>query len=116
VVARGTSAELKQRYAEQRLDLTLVDSASFETLADRLGDRTVHCDPTHRVLGLPTDGTAAHIRHLLDEVDPQRRAVVRFEVHAATLDDVFLALTGQPAGGEPPTFPPSATIKEPVHV
>jgi ABC-2 type transport system ATP-binding protein len=103
VVARGTSAELKQRYAEQRLDLTLADSATYAALAELLGDRTVHCDPTQRVLGLPTDGTAAHIRHLLDEVDPQRRAVTRFAVHAATLDDVFLALTGH------------ATTKEPVH-
>jgi ABC-2 type transport system ATP-binding protein len=103
VVARGTAAELKRRYAQQRLDLTLADSATYTALAEQLRDQTVHCDPTHRVLGLPTDGTAGHIRHLLDDVDPQRRAVTRFAVHAATLDDVFLALTGH------------ATTKEPVH-
>ena len=34
------------------------------------------------------------MRALLDEVDPARRAVRRFAVHSATLDDVFLALTG----------------------
>jgi hypothetical protein len=44
-----------------------------------------------------TDGSAAHVRALLDEVDPARRAVDRFAVHSATLDDVFLALTGHPA-------------------
>jgi hypothetical protein len=38
------------------------------------------------------------VRALLDEVDPDRRAVQRFAVHSATLDDVFLALTGHPAG------------------
>ena len=43
---------------------------------------------------MATDGSAAHVRALLDEVDPDRRAVARFAVHSATLDDVFLALTG----------------------
>jgi ABC-2 type transport system ATP-binding protein len=37
------------------------------------------------------------VRALLDEVDPARRAVYRFAIHSATLDDVFLALTGCPA-------------------
>jgi ABC-2 type transport system ATP-binding protein len=44
-----------------------------------------------------TDGSAAQVRALLDEVDPTRRVVDRFAVHSATLDDVFLALTGHPA-------------------
>jgi ABC-2 type transport system ATP-binding protein len=44
-----------------------------------------------------TDGSAAEVRALLDEVDPARRAVATFAVHSATLDDVFLALTGHPA-------------------
>jgi ABC-2 type transport system ATP-binding protein len=37
------------------------------------------------------------VRALLDAVDPDGRAVARFSVHSATLDDVFLALTGHPA-------------------
>jgi ABC-2 type transport system ATP-binding protein len=41
-----------------------------------------------------TDGGAAHIRMLLDEVDPLRHTISSFTVHTATLDDVFLALTG----------------------
>ena len=45
---------------------------------------------------MATDGSAAQVRALLDEVDPTRRAVDRFAVHSATLDDVFLALTGHP--------------------
>ena len=38
-----------------------------------------------------------HIKSQVDEVDPARWAVDRFAVHRATLDDVFLALTGHPA-------------------
>ncbi|MGW0395474.1 ATP-binding cassette domain-containing protein [Streptomyces sp. NPDC003042] len=90
IAAEGTPAALKSRVAGHRLDLTLTDRAAYETLAAR----AVHLVPDELTLGLPTDGTAAHVRALLDEVDPQRTAVDRFAVHSATLDDVFLALTG----------------------
>jgi ABC-2 type transport system ATP-binding protein len=52
------------------------------------------------VLGVPTDGSAAHIRTLLDECDPARTAVASFTVHTPTLDDVFQALTGDLAREE----------------
>jgi ABC-2 type transport system ATP-binding protein len=93
VVADGTAHELKQRYADQRLDLTLADGATFAEVSGVLGEAIVHSDQSHLVVGLATDGTAAHIRAVLDRVDPARRAVTRFAVHTATLDDVFLALT-----------------------
>jgi ABC-2 type transport system ATP-binding protein len=105
VVADGTAAQLKQRYADQRLDLTLADDATFADVAGVLGEAIVHSDPSRLVVGLATDGTAAHVRAVLDRVDPAGRAVTRFAVHTATLDDVFLALTGH----DTPT-------KEAVHV
>ena len=97
VVAEGTPAELKQRTADQRLDLVLADADAFETVARELEDRVIASDASERRLGVATDGSAAHVRALLDEVDPDRRAVERFAVHSATLDDVFLALTGHSA-------------------
>ena len=93
IVAQGSPAELKTRVAERRLDLTLADPVSFEGVARRLGDRAVTHDPTQLLLGVATDGSAANVRALLDEVDPHRDAVSAFTVHTATLDDVFLALT-----------------------
>ncbi|MGH3432002.1 MAG: ABC transporter, partial [Thermocrispum sp.] len=57
----------------------------------------VHEDPARLRLGVATDGCAAHVRGLLDHLDPARTAVAQFETHTATLDDVFLALTGHPA-------------------
>jgi ABC-2 type transport system ATP-binding protein len=94
IVAEGTSSDLKQRVAEQRLDLTLVDDATFETTAGYLGDRALLPDRDRRTLSVATDGSATHIRSVLDELDPARRVIERFAVHSATLDDVFLALTG----------------------
>jgi ABC-2 type transport system ATP-binding protein len=93
VVADGTPAQLKTRVAERRLNLTMADRSSYAGVAQRLGDRAVVRNPDQLLLGVATDGTAAHVRTLLDELDPHRDAVSDFAVHTATLDDVFLALT-----------------------
>jgi ABC-2 type transport system ATP-binding protein len=98
VVAQGTPTELKQRFADQRLDLVLADGPAFEEAGRRLGGRVVQRDTGRLRIGVATDGSAAHVRALLDEIDPERRAVRTFAVHSATLDDVFLALTGHAAG------------------
>ncbi|HZE33948.1 MAG TPA: ATP-binding cassette domain-containing protein [Actinoallomurus sp.] len=97
IVAEGTAAELKRRIADQRLDLVLTDPATYEDVAGILGDRAVRRDPAAFTVGVATDGSAAHVRALLDELDPRRRAVRTFAVHTASLDDVFLALTGHRA-------------------
>jgi ABC-2 type transport system ATP-binding protein len=97
VVADDTPARLKQQVAGQRLDLVLADVAAFEEIAGLLGSRVARRDRERRTIGVATDGSAAQVRALLDEVDPARWAVDRFAVHQATLDDVFLALTGHPA-------------------
>jgi ABC-2 type transport system ATP-binding protein len=93
IVADGTAAQLKQQVAGHRLDLIAADPVAFDELARQLGDRA-GLTPERLTLSIATDGSANHVRALLDEVDPRRRAVARFTVHSATLDDVFLALTG----------------------
>src|ERR1700677_4298378 len=75
--AEGTPAELKQRVSEKRLEVRLAGTA----------------EP----MILPTDGSAAQVRALLDQVDPSRQLVQDFAVHGASLDDVFLALTQEPS-------------------
>jgi ABC-2 type transport system ATP-binding protein len=102
VVAEGTPGELKQRIADQRLDLVLADPDAFDAVARALADRATASDRTELALSVATDGSAAHVRALLDEVDPARLAVRRFSVHSASLDDVFLALTGHTAARPQP--------------
>jgi ABC-2 type transport system ATP-binding protein len=113
VVAEGTPAQLKEQVAGHRLDLVVADAAAFEEVARRLDDRVARRDPARLTIGVASDGSAAQVRALLDEVDPTRRAVDRFAVHGATLDDVFLALTGHPA--ERPDHEPDHE-KEPASV
>jgi ABC-2 type transport system ATP-binding protein len=92
LVAEGTADELKSRVAGHRLDLVLTSREAYL----RLASRAVHHSPQTLTVGLPTDGCATHVRALLDEIDPARTEVARFTIHGATLDDIFLALTGTP--------------------
>jgi ABC-2 type transport system ATP-binding protein len=94
IVAEGTAEELKARVAGQRLDLRAGDGAAFDELAARLGRRAVHSDRAALTLGVASDGGAADVRALLDELDPERGAIAAFSLHTATLDDVFMTLTG----------------------
>ncbi|HTW01361.1 MAG TPA: ATP-binding cassette domain-containing protein [Streptosporangiaceae bacterium] len=93
VVADGTPADLKELVSGQSLDLLLADSAAFDRVAARTAGRALRTDRDGLAISLPTDGTAARVRALLDELDPERSAIRSFSVHTATLDDVFLAVT-----------------------
>ena len=94
LVAQGSPADLKARVAEQRLDLTLADDRTYDDVTRSLGTRVLAGDAAARIVSVATDGTAPQVRGLLDEVDPGGSAVLSFRIHAASLDDVFLALTG----------------------
>jgi ABC-2 type transport system ATP-binding protein len=93
LIAEGSATELKQRVAGKRLDLRLTSAEAFATLSSSLQGQPVHVDSMALTIGVATDGSAAHVRALLDQLDPSRMLVQDFAVHGATLDDVFLALT-----------------------
>jgi ABC-2 type transport system ATP-binding protein len=97
LVAEGTAAALKQRVAGRRLDLTCPDTAAWTELSRYFGNRAVYLDPAALTVGVASDGSAAQVRALLDAADPDRSLVAGFAVHDATLDDVFLTLTGHTA-------------------
>jgi ABC-2 type transport system ATP-binding protein len=100
LVAEGTATDLKHQVGGHRLDLTAADHAAFEELVRTLGPRAVQPVRDRLAVSVATDGSAGHVRALLDELDPGRNTVDRFTVHGATLDDVFLALTGHSAEKE----------------
>jgi ABC-2 type transport system ATP-binding protein len=93
VVAQGTADELKRRVVEQRLTVTFFGRDGFAHTVGAVGDRALSVEADSLTLALATDGTAAHIRALLDELDPHRSLIAEFAVRTATLDDVFLELT-----------------------
>jgi len=94
IIAEGTAAELKRKVAAQRLDVTAASRAAYEELVSYFGTRIVHQDDGSLTVGVATEGDAAEIRALLDGADPGRGLIADFRLHRATLDDVFLILTG----------------------
>jgi ABC-2 type transport system ATP-binding protein len=100
LVAEGTAAELKQRVAPRRLDVQLVSDAAFTEVCDFLGERGLRTERSTRTVAVTLDGAARQVRALLDEIDPDGTRVADFTVRTASLDDVFLALTGHAAAGE----------------
>jgi ABC-2 type transport system ATP-binding protein len=94
LVAEGTAAELKERVASRRLDLRLASQAAFDQVRGQLNGTAVHADLATLTVGVATDGAATSVRAALDSIDPGRRLIADFAVTGASLDDVFLALTG----------------------
>jgi ABC-2 type transport system ATP-binding protein len=113
IVASGTPAALKKQVAEQRLELQLNDAPGFQAAQNILGARVLTSDGNELTISVATDGSSGHIRGLLDEIDPNWQLVRSFAVREASLDDVFLALTGRPASTSPTSTEPES---EPVHV
>jgi ABC-2 type transport system ATP-binding protein len=104
VVAQGTAGDLKRQIAGERLELRLTDASAFERTAARLGPRALAADRDALSIAIGIDGGASEVRELLDELDPEREGVADFDVRRASLDDVFMTLTGHhttPAESEP---------------
>ncbi|MEQ3553118.1 ATP-binding cassette domain-containing protein [Pseudonocardia nematodicida] len=92
VVAEGTPARLKQAVGDAAIELTYGTGAEAGFAAAALGTGT----PEDRTVRVPTDGSVGHVRGVLAAVEAAGPAPVRWEVRAPSLDDAFLALTGQP--------------------
>ncbi|MET0966192.1 MAG: ATP-binding cassette domain-containing protein, partial [Nakamurella sp.] len=101
IVARGTPAALKRQVADQRLEIRMIDQDAYRAVESILGAELLTTDVESMSIGVATDGTSGNVRGWLDRVDPDWRLVQSFAVHEATLDDVFLALTGRPVSVVP---------------
>jgi ABC-2 type transport system ATP-binding protein len=94
IVAEGSAAELKATVAGRRLVVRVVDRGAFDAVARAAGARVVDRDPALLSLDIACEDEAAAIRALLDELDSDRTRIADFSVRTASLDDVFLTLTG----------------------
>jgi len=93
VTAEGTPDELKARVGGERLVVRLVDPADLARAVATLDGVPSSTDP--HLVELPSDGSAAHLRRVLDRLAVGGIAVDRVAAHRPTLDDAFLALTAR---------------------
>jgi ABC-2 type transport system ATP-binding protein len=96
VIATGTADELKSRVGTEQVELLLDDPATIGRTVSTLGDEVVRTDPARPSVRVATDGTAAHLKHVLDRLEREGIGVASLALHRPTLDDVFLTLTGRP--------------------
>ncbi len=98
IIAEGTSEELKSRTGGEILELRVVDRSQTATAAeliDALGDGTAQVAADTGLITLPiVDGTSK-LAEVVRRLDGAGLAISDMAVRLPSLDDVFLALTGQ---------------------
>jgi ABC-2 type transport system ATP-binding protein len=94
LVAEGTPNELKRLIPGGHVRLRFADARGLESAAHTVGE--VLRDDAALTLQVPSDGSLRSLKTLLDRLDDESIEVDELTVHTPDLDDVFLALTGQP--------------------
>jgi len=110
LVAEGTAAELKRLVPGGHILLRFADPQALDTAAGYL--EVSARDDEALTLQVSSDGGTRSLRALLDRLDAAGVEADELSVHTPDLDDVFLALTGQPV----PTTPTAATDQEKAQI
>ena len=95
IAAEGTAAELKATLGATMVAMQFADVATAEQAEQVLADLQATRPPADPfTVTLPLFGGAATVRDVLNMLHDRGLPVGRFDLHAPTLDDVFLSLTG----------------------
>ena len=100
VIAAGTAGELKGQVSEDLCDITLVDPAQLGDAVVALGDLGATLDRTNSELGelvIPAPEATAPVAEVVKRLESRDIRIAHVGLRKPTLDDVFMALTGQPA-------------------
>jgi ABC-2 type transport system ATP-binding protein len=97
LVAQGSPAELKRLIPGGHVSLRFADAAGLAAAVRLLGDPGEGArDDEALILRMPSDGSVTELRTLLNRLEDSPAGLAELSVHTPDLDDVFLALTGQP--------------------
>jgi ABC-2 type transport system ATP-binding protein len=97
IIAEGSPEELKRLIPGGHVLLRFADLTGLDRAAGLVDASAPDNDAL--TLQVPSDGTVRSLRALLDRLDSASVEVEELSVHTPDLDDVFLALTGQPHTG-----------------
>jgi ABC-2 type transport system ATP-binding protein len=95
IVAEGTPDELKRRIPGGHVRLQFAAQDDLRAAAALFAGTAR--DDERLVLNVPSDGSVAALRRLLEQLDDGRIEVEQLSVQRPDLDDVFFAVTGHPA-------------------
>ncbi|MFI1192654.1 ATP-binding cassette domain-containing protein [Micromonospora sp. NPDC020750] len=94
IVAEGTADELKRRIPGGHILLRFAGLGDLESAVRAVGQTSRDSDAL--ALRVPHDGSLRALKALLDRLDENAVEVDSLSMHTPDLDDVFLALTGNP--------------------
>ncbi|MFD3519330.1 ATP-binding cassette domain-containing protein [Streptomyces sp. NPDC058653] len=100
LVAEGTAQELKRMIPGGHVSLRFADEAHLAAAVPLFGIATR--DDDELSLQIPSDGSLANLRAILDVLDTTGVQAESLTVHTPDLDDVFLTLTGRQDAGTVP--------------
>jgi ABC-2 type transport system ATP-binding protein len=92
IVAEGTAEQLKRRIPGGHVELEFAAPAALRATAGLLD--AASSDEEKLVLQVPSNGSVASLRRLLEQLDEADIEVAHLSIHTPDLDDVFFAVTG----------------------
>jgi ABC-2 type transport system ATP-binding protein len=96
-VAAGTPSDLKARIGDQRVDVVAADSRGLDDLVDALSGRfDLTVSRERRRVSVPAPGEIDDLATVAAAVRSSGIPIDEIALRRPTLDDAFLALTGQP--------------------
>ncbi len=105
-IAQGTPDELKRKVGGERLEVTVASPPEVEIAAailEQVCKEAPTVDTDTRRLGAPVSGGVGALVEVVRRFDDAGIEPLDIGIHRATLDDVFLTLTGHaPTAEEPP--------------
>jgi ABC-type multidrug transport system ATPase subunit len=94
--AAGTSNDLKALIGDQRVDVTAADISNLDTLVAVLGGMfELNVDRDRRMVSVPAPHELSDLAAVTAALENSRVAIDEIALRRPTLDDAFLALTGQ---------------------
>ncbi|MDP9272163.1 MAG: ATP-binding cassette domain-containing protein, partial [Chloroflexota bacterium] len=105
VIARGTALELKRRVGGERLEVEIGEGQNLDRAAEvlsSLGEEPARVDADHHRVSVPIVAHDGVLTNAVRALDTAGIHVDDIGFRRPSLDEVFLALTGQPLeSGEP---------------
>jgi len=97
-VASGTPPELRAQIGDHRVDVVVADPADVDRVVEALGSRfLLTLDRARRTVSVPAPNEAVELALVAQELKQAVIPVDEISLRRPTLDDAFLALTGEPS-------------------
>jgi ABC-2 type transport system ATP-binding protein len=101
--ASGTANELKARIGDQRVDVIAADALGMERLVAALSSHfDLTSSPEQRMVSVPAPNDVSDLARVVEALRNIDVEIDEIALRRPTLDDAFLAFTGQPADAKNP--------------